>query len=409
MRKFVLSLSLFLLFTSCYHGLAPFSNKTKSAFKAAVDQSFAAATKKSGISVAVYKDGHLTWSYAIGNAGINPATGTALAMTTVTPTYAYSITKTFVSALVLAQIQHGFYSLNDTVEDLLKNHEDYATLDFSRINKDATVEQLLMHTSGMPDYASNVPAQLAMCTPDPAYIWKPADILNTIVNKPFGATGVYQYSSTNYVLLGMIAELHGGAKLNELLATTFLERLGIDAILAPQDAVPSDIAHPCDDTALFGAPYGFMDLILALKLSNSPLNLFVGIGRSTWAAGGIIATADDLARWGYELYDKNGCAVTPMLRKILINSAPVSGSYGYGINYNEFTYNDGKVGRKYGHGGSAPGYRTLLRYEARERIAVAIITNANNSTSSATTDAGLGVVDREALADAIFNAYKENN
>ncbi len=408
MRKFVLSLSLLFLFTSCDWYQVPFSDKTGTAFKAAVDKSFASASKKSGLSVAVYKDGYLTWTYAVGQAGIDPAAGTPVAMATSTPTYAYSITKTFVSALVLMQIECGFYSLDDTVEELLKNHEDYASLDFSKINKDATVAQLLMHTSGMPDYASNVPAQLAMCTPDPAYEWKPADILTRIVNKPFGATGVYEYSNTNYVLLGMIAEFHGGAKLNELLAKTFFERLGIEAYLAPQDSIPSDIAHPYDDTALFGAPYGFMDLVLALALTNSPLNLYKGIGRSTWAAGGIISMAEDLARWGYHLYDKCGVAVTPMLRRTLLNSAPVSGSYGYGISYNEFTYNDGKVGKKYGHGGSAPGYKTLLRYEARERISVAIITNANNSVSTATTDTGLGLVDREALANALFNAYKEN-
>ena len=407
MRKILLSLSLLLLITSCYNDSRSFSEATKTAFKAAVDTSFAAATKKSGISVAVYKDGYLAWTYAAGTSGISTTTGTASPMTTSTPTYAYSITKTFMSALILTQIEHRLYSLDDTVEELLRNHEDYASLDFSKINKNATVAQLLKHTSGMPDYASNVPAQLAMCNPDPAYIWKPADILNNIVNKPYGATGAYEYSNTNYVLLGMIAELYGQAKLNTLLASTFFKKLNINAYLAPQDLIPSDIAHPFDDTALFGAPYGFMDLIFALTVSNSPLNFYLGAGRSTWAAGGIISTAEDLAMWGYELYDKNGSAISPHARKTLKNSAPVSGYYGYGVGYNEFTYQDGSMGRKYGHGGSAPGYKTLLKYEANQRITVAIITNANNSVSPATTDTGLGIVDREALANAIFNAYNE--
>lgn len=205
--------------------------------EAAVNASMAAADHKRGISVAVY-DGTTMWTYASGYADGDYGTATGTAMTTDTPSYAYSITKTLVSALVLTQIENGLYSLTDTVEDLLSSHADYASLDLTHINKDATVAQLLRHTSGMPDYVDNPSALIPMS--DPAYTvyglpWKPADILNYIVDAPYGATGTFEYSNTNYILLGMIAESKGGAALNTLLANTFFTPLSITALLAPQD------------------------------------------------------------------------------------------------------------------------------------------------------------------------------
>jgi D-alanyl-D-alanine carboxypeptidase len=416
MRKFLLSLSIMFLLTSCSNdGSNEFKDSTKAAFTAAVDSSFSAATYKRGISVAVYKNGLHTWTYSSGYADGTIGTAVGTAMTDSTPTYAYSITKTFVSALILTQIENGLYSLNDTVENLLSSHADYSSFNFSRINKNATVAQLLKHTSGMPDYASNVAGLIPMC--DPAASWKPADIITGIVNANFSTSnwtnGVFEYSNTNYVLLGMIAEHKGGKNLNTLLSTAFFSKIGIDAELAPQDSVPSYIAHPYDDAVLFGdgttPPLGsFTDFSLAILGINATYNYYTGVGRGTWAAGGIIATAENLAIWGYELYDEYGAAVTSEVRDTIKNSADDDGDYGYGVSYNDFTYNDGTEGSKYGHGGSAPGYKTLLRYETREGLSVAIITNVNNSADTTGTDSGAGIVDREALADAIFNAYKEN-
>lgn len=408
MRKFLLSLSIMFLLTSCFNDSSnEFKDSTKAAFTAAVDSSFSAATYKRGISVAVYKKGLHTWTYSSGYSDGNMGTAVGTAMTDSTPAYAYSITKTFMSALVLTQIENGLYSLNDTVEDLLSSHADYSSFNFSRINKNATVAQLLKHTSGMPDYASNVAGLIPMC--DPAASWKPADIITGIVNANFSASnwtnGVFEYSNTNYVLLGMIAEHKGKKNLNTLLSSTFFSKIGIDAVLAPQDSVPSLIAHPYDDAVIFGlgAPLGsFTDFSIAIMAVDPSYNYYTGVGRGTWAAGGIIATAEDLAKWGYELYDEYGDAVTSTVRDSIKNSAADDGDYGYGVSYNDFTYNDGTEGSKYGHGGSAPGYKTLLRYETREGLSVAIITNVNNSATNT------GLVDREALADAIFNAYKEN-
>lgn len=404
MKKIILLFSLLLLLASCTNGTNsdPFSDETKAAFTASVDASLAAATVKNGISVAVYKEGYDMWTYAAGNAA------TAVDMTPATPGYAYSITKTMTSALVLTQIENGLYSLTDTVADLLGDQADYASFDTANINVDATVEQLLTHTSGMPDYATNLTPLLAMCNPDYT-TWKPADIITTIVNTPFDLANGYLYSNTNYILLGMIAEHKSGKTLNTLLSDEFFSPLGIYAKIAPQDSIPYDIiAHPYDDAFIFGngttPPLGtFMDMTLALYGVYPTFNYYDGVGRGTWAAGGIISTPNQLAKWGYELYDDNGDAVTASVRAAVKESAPNDGDYGYGVGYDDFTYDDGTSGGLYGHGGSAPGYKNLMRYEENQGISVVIMTNTNNTVT------GLGLVDMEALVEEILNDFKSTN
>lgn len=432
--SFFLVLSLLLLLTPTFNGckkdsetidplvlaalavpsFPEFSEANQAAFTAAVDTAFAAADHKRGISVAVY-DGTSLWTYAAGykNGEYGSTSGTKMSPST--PMYAYSITKTFISALVLKQIDAGLYTLGHTVAALLAANPGYLSLSSDQrdlLNTDATVEQLLMHTSGMPNYADNLAALIPMC--DPKYTayggtWNPVDILEHVVYLDTEPTwiGDFHYSNTNYILLGMIAEELGGKPLNTLLAENFFTPLDIKASLAPQDSIPSSIAHPYDDVHALNPSYPdgtFYDFSLAIKGVDFSYNIYQGIGRGTWAAGGIIATATNLALWGYELYDPAGLALTTDLRDDLKASAPYDGDYGYGINNDAFAYtSDTTVGTLYGHGGGAPGYLTLLRYEAAKGISVAIMTNFNNS------DGGTGgyYVDQAALVAAILNAYVE--
>ena len=90
------------------------------------------------------------------------------------------------------------------------------------------------------------------------------------------------------------------------------------------------------------------------------------------------------------------------MRNTLKNSATTDDTYGYGVVYNDFTYVDGTVGGEYSHGGSAPGYKTLLVYEKAKGITVAIIANVNNIANS-----GSGCVNQWTLAEDIFDGYQE--
>ena len=95
--------------------------------------------------------------------------------------------------------------------------------------------------------------------------------------------------------------------------------------------------------------------------------------------------------------------MTSAVRTLVKNSAPEDGDYGYGVGHDTFTYDDGTTGEIYGHGGSAPGYKNVMRYEKNQRISVVIMTNANNSVT------GTNLVDLGALVENILNDFNNNN
>lgn len=372
-----------------------------------VDTALSTATHKAGISVALLKNGKTLWTYAAGCSDCKE--DSPVSMTTETPAFVYSITKTFMSALILTQIENGLYTLTDTVDGLLAGDSGYDALSPEQkalLNTNASVAQLLTHTSGMKNYADNLSALIPMC--DPAYDWQPYDILTDVVFEPFDSNdiGVYQYSNTNYVLLGIIAQVKGGGPLNALLADTFFTPLDIKAILSPQDTYPSDIAHPYDDASILGVglPDGsFLDFSVGIAFLNPFYDVYTGIGRGTWAAGGMVTTAKNIAVWGYELYDENGGAISSISRETLKGSATINDEYGYGLTYKDFTYNNGAIGAIYRHGGSAPGYKSLLAYEDVKGISVAILTNVNDTANDS------GLVELDTLAEALLNASTDDN
>lgn len=73
--------------------------------------------------------------------------------------YIYSISKTFTSALTLTLIEQNIVDINKTIEYYLPElfSEKYlGTKDLNLyINKDATIKELLNHTSGIYDFAKN--------------------------------------------------------------------------------------------------------------------------------------------------------------------------------------------------------------------------------------------------------------
>ena len=178
-----------------------FSAEIQSAFKAVVDEEFAAAQEKAGISIAVFSGGML-WTYALGEAS------STTHMTTSTPIPIGSTSKTFVSALVLTQIAEGLYELTDSLEQVLSGHPAYESFDKTRINPDVTVEEMLAMRSGLADFNDNREGTQGLFS---NATWEPADNVN-LVQASFAEAGAFDYNDTNLVLLGLVAEFHGNGK-----------------------------------------------------------------------------------------------------------------------------------------------------------------------------------------------------
>ena len=112
--------------------------------------------------------------------------------------------KVFVAVGILQLIERGKIKLDDTLGTLLD-------IELHDIDKGVTVNQLLNHTSGVPDYfdESVMDEYEELWTDYPNYkIRHNSDLLPLFINKPmmYPKGERFQYNNSGYVLLAMIIE-----------------------------------------------------------------------------------------------------------------------------------------------------------------------------------------------------------
>ena len=135
-----------------------------------------------------------------------------------------SITKMYTALLVLAQVDAGHLSLDDTLDQFVSGVANGNTI---------TVQHLLQMQSGILDYNSEDAARAQQYFLNPTAA--PADILTSIRGyTPLFAPGTKsQYSNSNYFLLGLILEWidaeHGtGRDIRTIMYEDCLQPLGLD-------------------------------------------------------------------------------------------------------------------------------------------------------------------------------------
>jgi D-alanyl-D-alanine carboxypeptidase len=178
-----------------------------------------------------------------------------------------SVTKTFVAALTLDLADQSILSLDETVADF----EPHLVSDAAEI----TVRELLSHRAGLFDYTS-----------DPALLrgeLDPRALVGIADGKP--RTTGYAYSSTNYLVLGMVLQRAGLAGLAQMLEREILEPYG----LADTTFEPGVVEGP----HLHGHERPVRDGIATGTLRDTSDRT----ARSAWAAGAMVSTAADLDRF----------------------------------------------------------------------------------------------------------------
>ncbi len=98
---------------------------------------------------------------------------------------------------------------------------------------DVTVESLLNMTSRIEDYL-NVPGGiLAEVVADPTKVWEPEELVAGGLDPGLLPEGTVRYSTTNFIILQMIAEKIDGAPLGDILETRLSQPLGLTATSYP--------------------------------------------------------------------------------------------------------------------------------------------------------------------------------
>lgn len=273
-----------------------------------------------------------------------------------------SVGKTYVAAVALQFVQEGKLQLDDKAKKHLGSEPWYSRLP----NADGiTVRQLMNHTSGLVRYEFNE-AFISDLTRHPDKVWKPEELVAYILDTkaPFAAGEGWEYSDTNYIVLGMILEKIASAKYYDLLKARILEPLKL------RSTVPSDnrmIRGLIQGYAGAGNPFGGRDEMLGD-------GRFVFNPQFEWTGGGIASTAEDLAKWAKALYE--GRAFDPLLLPEMLDAVPAklgpNVKYGLGVIVRQTA-----LGPAYGHSGFFPGYLTEMMYFPETRVAVAVQVNTS--------------------------------
>lgn len=191
--------------------------------KAAVEQ--VVASDIPGVSVAIVGPEGLIWSGAAGYSMIEDQKQMSQA-------HLFGIgdiTNHFIGAVIIQLEKEGFLSFEDTPVSILG--EQYSNIE----NADtATIAQLLNHTSGIyswdndPDWARRSRGiQL-----NPTYRWEKDEPLKYITSDKHAADNPpgahYQFSKSNYTLLGLIIEKVTGGLLEDEMRNRILIPLGLN-------------------------------------------------------------------------------------------------------------------------------------------------------------------------------------
>ncbi len=115
-----------------------------------------------------------------------------------------SVGKTYASAIALQLVKKGKIQLDEKVSAYLGQYEWFHRIPNSPA---ITVRMLMNHTSGVMRYEFKEQF-LKDLTANPSKTWKPEELLSYVLNEipPFNAGEGWDYSDTNYILLGMIIE-----------------------------------------------------------------------------------------------------------------------------------------------------------------------------------------------------------
>lgn len=257
-----------------------------------------------------------------------------------------SVTKTYVTALVLQLAAEGAFALDDPVERWLPG----LVPDSDGI----TVDLLLRLRSGLPDYVGVILGEV----PDLGALrryWAPEELVRAALTAPdrLPPDTEHRYTNTDYVLLGLVAERATGQRVDALLWRRMLEPLGLRDTTLP--AVDPRLRGPHARGYLrFSAEMPYVE---CTELSPS----------QAWTAGGIVATAPDVARF-FEALLGGGLVADPVLARMTDGSERLDAARGRGPGLIRYAIDGAPPA--YGQQGGVPGYTCAVLRSVTGRCVV---------------------------------------
>ncbi|HEY0584868.1 MAG TPA: serine hydrolase [Pseudoduganella sp.] len=257
-----------------------------------------------------------------------------------------SITKQFTAVGILMLAEQGKLSVKDEVRKYLP--------DFPDKGASITIEHLLQHTSGIPNYTA---LKAFRDLPDAGVTL--THVFDVFAREPldFAPGERYSYSNSGYFLLGLIIEKQSGMKYHDFVAKSIFEPLGMQ------------------DTAHEGFERSAKRHIKGYRLSGKEIVAVKDIDVTlAYSAGALVTTVDDMARWDAAI--SSGKLLKPAAWRQAFTACrlPQDAPCNYGYGWNIGTLAGHKMIH---HGGSIPGFTAQALRLPDDKVFVAVLTNGN--------------------------------
>jgi CubicO group peptidase (beta-lactamase class C family) len=292
-----------------------------------------------GAAVIVVKNGQVVYRKAFGLANLE-------LKTPMRPEMVFrlcSVTKQFTAAAIIMLVEAGKLNLSD---DITKFFPDYPT-----DGKKITVENLLTHTSGIPDYINKIwPARIG----EP---FTPNELIELFKHEhlEFEPGTKEGYSNANYILLGAIIEQLSGQNYGTFINERIFKPLGMTRSV-----------YERNQELLPGRVSGY------LQKEGRYINAAFYQTSQLYAAGALDSTVDDLARWdaaiGSDRLLKHSSWVRIFTPFKLAKGQ--TSAYGFGWAISEFQGHPVAS-----HAGGVPGFRAYVMRLAQDHVYVALLSN----------------------------------
>ena len=257
-----------------------------------------------------------------------------------------SITKQFTSAAIMMLVDQGKLALGDDVRKYVPEYPSHGPT--------VTIEQLLSHTGGVPNYTEQ-PAFHKRGRDDLSH----AELLATFKDLPldFAPGTQWKYSNSGYYLLGMVIEKVTGKSWAAFLGERIFTPLGMthtrQGDVAP--IIPGRVAgyDRADD--------GF---------DNSEYLSMTG----PFAAGALVSTVDDLARWDRAIGDGKLLKKASWARVFSARRLPDGSSTHYGFGWGISAVQGHPA---VWHNGGIPGFSTAIVRVPDQRLVAIVLCNSS--------------------------------
>lgn len=273
-----------------------------------------------------------------------------------------SISKTFTAVMIMQLIEERKLRMETKLNKF-----------FPKLKKSdsISIHDLLFQRTGIPDYINHDSLTIAE--------QNSSDVKQAIFNKienynlRFSPGSKYEYSNSNYYLLGGIIEKITKKSFQENLQERIVSKIRLGALqekyeMTNKGAVKKEIFVPTTYYKTEVTKTDEKESYSFLFLDNEWQKIPEWNNEIAFAAGGIISTSADLTKFMHHLFE--GKLVTKKSLEQMTNLIE-----GYGAALVQMPFGERKF---YGHTGGIEGFKSVVGYYPFEQTGISLIVNGDN-------------------------------